>query len=200
MRPRSARLRRIRRRFAVPGPFGWRATRAAREVGLPRRFDLRLGDRRFELLPGHGAGEVEERAGRRGHRDPAVDGRLVGRERDPPSIDRGPIDAPRRDDVRRGAACLADPPERRPGVVAQYGAWSGREDGCHPSARAAHDRVADGEHTAMERVKAARGEAMIDRVIAQTHGTELPPGNDACWRAASRATATSVADSPPISR
>jgi len=39
--------------------------------------------------------------------------------------------------------------------------------------------VADGEHTAMERVKAARGEAMIDRVIAQTHGTELPPGNDA---------------------
>jgi len=33
--------------------------------GASEPVDLRLGDRRFELLPGQGAGEVEERAGRR---------------------------------------------------------------------------------------------------------------------------------------
>jgi hypothetical protein len=60
--------------------------------GAPEAVDLRLGDRRFELLPGQRRGEVEERARRRGDRDPAVDGDLVGRERDPTSIDPGPID------------------------------------------------------------------------------------------------------------
>ena len=39
--------------------------------------------------------------------------------------------------------------------------------------------MAYGEDTAMERVKAADGQAMIDGVVAQTHSTELPPGNDA---------------------
>jgi|SRR6185436_19636979 hypothetical protein len=33
--------------------------------GASEAPDLRLGDRRFELLPGQGAGDVEERAGRR---------------------------------------------------------------------------------------------------------------------------------------
>jgi hypothetical protein len=60
--------------------------------------------------------------------------------------------------------------------------------------------VADGEDTPMERVEAAGGDAMVDGVVAQTRGTELAPGNDAVLARGRRATAASVADSPPISR
>jgi len=185
----------------VRGPRRFRVARdqGGEGGGASEAVDLRLGDRGLELLASEDAGEVEQRARRCGDRDSAVDGRLVRRERDEPRLDPGAIDAPWSDDLGPRAARLAYPPERSSGVVAQHAAWSGREDGGHPDARATHDRVADGEHTAMERLEAPHGEAMIDRVIAQTHGTELA-ATTPCWRAASRATAASVADSPPMSR
>ncbi len=159
--------RRIRRRLAVP-----RALRVARDEGgegggASEAVDLGLGDRRFELLPGQRPGEVEERAGRRGDRDPAVDGDLVGRERDPAGVDLGPVDAPRSDDVGRGARCLADPPERRSGVVAEHRVRAGREDRRHPASRSCDERVADRVHAAMQRVQAAERDASIDRVTAE---------------------------------
>jgi len=132
-----------------------------------RGADLRLGDRRFELLPVQGAGEVEEHAGRRGHRDPAVDGRLVVRERDPACMQARAIDAARRDDVGCGASRLADAPERRGGVMAQDSTRPGGQDGGHPCAGARHERVADGVHAGVQRMQPGERDTPVDDVSAE---------------------------------
>jgi hypothetical protein len=128
-----------------------------------------------------GAGEVEDRALRRGDRDPVTRGGLaaqvactVGAQT--PALARARA---RHGDVHDHRRAGAQVPQRGGNGVAENRPRARSEHGRHPMTVARQDGVADGVDAAMNDVEPAGADAPAHRAVGQPDGAQLPASDHA---------------------